>query len=124
MGLRFTALASGSAGNAALVEGDGFGVWIDVGLGPRQLASGLADLGVWDDALADALADVELLAVEFNHDVAMQYASGRPRMLIDRVLGDDGHLSNAQAAELVRAVMARSAAGRLRHVVQLHLSRE
>jgi hypothetical protein len=40
------------------------------------------------------------------------------------VLSDDGHLSNEQATALVRAVLARSPAGRLRHLVQLHLSRE
>jgi hypothetical protein len=44
--------------------------------------------------------------------------------LIARVLGDEGHLSNEQAAELLRAVLARSPAGRLQHVVQLHLSRD
>jgi phosphoribosyl 1,2-cyclic phosphodiesterase len=237
MALRFTVLASGSGGNASLVEAEGFGVLIDAGLGPRQLAarlaaagagwpsvravllthahsdhwkdrtlahlrrrriplychpgchsavslyspafSGLAadglvrpfaageefalapglrcrplpvrhdggptfgfrlsgapdlfgdapalgyvaDLGSWDDALADALADVDVLAVEFNHDAAMEYASGRSPRLIARVLGDEGHLSNAQGADLVRAVLARSASGRPRHVVQLHLSR-
>ena len=62
--------------------------------------------------------------MEFNHDVAMEYASGRSPRLIDRVLGDEGHLSNAQGAGLVRAVLARSEAGRVRHLVQLHLSRE
>jgi ribonuclease BN (tRNA processing enzyme) len=238
MSLRFTVLASGSAGNASLVETDGFGVLIDAGLGPRQLgarlaavglswasvhavllththsdhwkdrtlahlhrrgvalfchpehhgalaafgasfaalrAAGLvrpfaagepfdlapclrcralpvrhdggatfgfrlegapdlfgrsasvayaADLGSWDDGLADALADVDLLAVEFNHDVALEYASGRMPRLIARVLGDDGHLSNEQAADLVRAVLARSPSGRPRHLVQLHLSRD
>jgi hypothetical protein len=44
--------------------------------------------------------------------------------LIQRVLGDEGHLSNVQAAGLVRAVLERSTAGRLRHLVQLHLSRD
>ena len=39
MSLRFTVLASGSGGNASLVETDGFGVLIDAGLGPRQLAT-------------------------------------------------------------------------------------
>jgi hypothetical protein len=83
-----------------------------------------ADLGCWDDGLVEALADVDLLAVEFNHDVALEYASGRMPRLIARVLGDDGHLSNAQAADLVRAVLARSPSGRPRHLVQLHLSRD
>lgn len=236
--MRFTVLASGSSGNASLVQCAGFGVLIDVGLGPRQIsgrlaqvglswsavqavllthahsdhwketsllhlhrykvplwchaghhtvlrtysdgflalhAAGLvrsfeanedfelapqvrcralpvrhdggatfgfrlesygdlfghggalgyvADLGSWDDELAAQLADVDLLAVEFNHDVAMQQASGRAPRLIRRILGDDGHLSNVQAAALVRAVLQRSSAGRLRHLVQLHLSRD
>src|SRR5262245_47684185 len=45
MGLRFTVLASGSAGNASLLEADGFGVLLDAGLGPRQLARRLAAVG-------------------------------------------------------------------------------
>ncbi len=236
--MRFTVLASGSGGNASLVESNGFGVLLDVGLGPRQIAARLAkvglswsavqavllththsdhwryatlahlhrhkvplwchaghhtvlrtyadgflalhgaglvrsfephedfelspglrcralpvrhdggatfgfrlegaadlfgqrgaigyvaDLGCWDDELAAQLADVDLLAVEFNHDVAMQQASGRTARLIQRVLGNDGHLSNVQAAALVRAVLERSTAGRVRHLVQLHLSRD
>jgi ribonuclease BN (tRNA processing enzyme) len=84
----------------------------------------VADLGCWTPELAQALADVDLLALEFNHDVAMEYASGRSRYLIARVLGDDGHLSNEQAAALLCEVVRRSAPGRLRHLVQLHLSRD
>ncbi len=236
--MRFTTLASGSGGNACLVESGGFGVLIDVGLGPRQLAARLsaaglswaavhavllththsdhwkdasilhlhrhriplwchaahhtvlrtysdgflalhdagrvrcfeshqdfepspglrcralpvrhdsgatfgfrlegtadlfgrrgtigyvADLGCWDDELAGHLADVDLLAVEFNHDVDLQRSSGRMPRLIERVLGDDGHLSNAQAVGLVRAVLERSTPDRLRYLVQLHLSRD
>lgn len=236
--MRFTVLASGSGGNASLVESDAFGVLIDAGLGPRQLSARLAkagltwsavqavllththsdhwkdstllhlhrhkiplwchvhhhtvlrtysdgflalydaglvrsfeplqdfelspglrcralpvrhdggatfgfrlegaadlfgqrgaigyvaDLGCWDEELAGYLADVDLLAVEFNHDVNMQHASGRTPRLIQRVLGDEGHLSNVQATELVQAVLERSTAGRLRHLVQLHLSRD
>ena len=45
MGLRFTVLASGSGGNASLVEAEGFGVLIDAGLGPRQLGARLASAG-------------------------------------------------------------------------------
>lgn len=238
MPLYFTALASGSAGNAALVEADGHAVLIDVGLGPRTLADRMArigrtwahvravvlththgdhwkdttlaylrrrnipfychlghhdvlthyspgftqlvaaglvrtfdeheefslapqfvcqalpvshdsgptfgfrlegcpdlfgepaaigyvsDLGCWTEDLAAQLADVDLLAVEFNHDVDMQHASRRPRYLVRRVLSDQGHLSNRQGADLVRAVLDRSEEGRLEVLVQLHLSRE
>ncbi|MHB1425031.1 MAG: MBL fold metallo-hydrolase [Gemmataceae bacterium] len=92
--------------------------------GQRDAVGYVADLGCWDEELAAQLADVDLLAVEFNHDVAMQYASRRTPRLIQRILGEEGHLSNVQAANLVRAVLARSTAGRLRHLVQLHLSRD
>src|SRR5262245_379960 len=83
-----------------------------------------ADLGCWDASLAASLADVDLLALEFNHDVGLECASGRSPRLIARVLGDEGHLSNEQAALLLREVLRRSPPNRLRHLVQLHLSRE
>jgi phosphoribosyl 1,2-cyclic phosphodiesterase len=238
MPLQFTVLASGSGGNASLIDADGFGVLLDVGLGPRQLAARLtaagagwknvraallththsdhwndttfnhllklkiplfchpehhavlrtycaafpglraaglvrdyapdeelplapalncrpfqvrhdggmtcgfrfegapdmfaapcvlvyaADLGCWHAGLAQTMADADVLALEFNHDVALERASGRSPRLIARVLGDDGHLSNAQAAELVREVLRLSEPGRLQHLVQLHLSRD
>src|SRR6516164_5153805 len=45
MTLRFSMLASGSSGNACLIETDGFGVLLDAGLGPRQLSTRLAVVG-------------------------------------------------------------------------------
>jgi hypothetical protein len=83
-----------------------------------------ADLGSWDVDLAHQLADVDLLALEFNHDVDLEYASGRSPYLIERVLSARGHLSNRQAAALLTEVVRRSRPGRLQHVVQLHLSRD
>src|SRR5262249_24827805 len=84
----------------------------------------LADLGCWDDALAEAVTDVELLALEFNHDMDLERSSGRAPRLIQRIIGDDGHLSNALAAGLLREVLRRSPSSCLRQVIQLHLSRE
>jgi phosphoribosyl 1,2-cyclic phosphodiesterase len=232
MSVRFHVLASGSSGNACVLEADGFGVLIDFGLSPRQLAprmkkcrltwerihavllthehsdhwrpaalthfaklglpiychadhlgafdqgarafasleaAGLlrhyeigeglrlharfecvpielshdgvmtcgfrfagagwavgyaADLGCWTGELARQFADVDLLALEFNHDVPMQLASGRHPMLIRRVLSNVGHLSNDQAAGLFAEILQRSTPGRLRQLVQLHLSRD
>src|SRR5947209_6584545 len=46
MPVRFTVLASGSSGNASLLETDDFGLLIDAGLGPRQLASRLTAMGL------------------------------------------------------------------------------
>jgi phosphoribosyl 1,2-cyclic phosphodiesterase len=231
----FTVLGSGSAGNACLLEAEGFGLLVDSGLGPRQLASRLhavgaawpqvhavllshthadhwnertlaylqrlriplychaehhtdlhdtspsfhslhkaglvrfyeidvpvpltpalscrpfslrhdggltcgfrfevpdgrrpalayaTDLGSWHADLARLLADVDVLALEFNHDEALERSSGRSPRLIARVLGDHGHLSNDQAAELVRHCLDLSEPGRLRHLVQMHLSRQ
>jgi phosphoribosyl 1,2-cyclic phosphodiesterase len=52
--LRFRVLASGSDGNATLVEGGGARVLLDAGLGPRQLAERLLAAGV-DPASLDAI---------------------------------------------------------------------
>lgn len=84
----------------------------------------LADTGCWHARMADDMADVDLLALEFNHDVELQRRSGRAPYLIARNLGDRGHLSNDQAAEFLSAVYARSRNGTVRNVVLLHLSRQ
>jgi phosphoribosyl 1,2-cyclic phosphodiesterase len=83
-----------------------------------------ADLGTWTAAHVEAFANVDVFAIEFNHDIELQITSGRPQFLVDRVLGDDGHLSNEQGARLLRAVLERTEPGRLSKVVQLHLSRQ
>jgi phosphoribosyl 1,2-cyclic phosphodiesterase len=82
-----------------------------------------ADLGSWHSELARLLSDVEVLALEFNHDVVMEQNSGRSPHLIARVLGDEGHLSNEQAAALLQESLSHSPNGRLQHLVLLHLSR-
>lgn len=91
----------------------------------RPVAVGyLADTGCWTDDMADGMADVDLLGVEFNHDVELQRRSGRPYHLIARNLGDRGHLSNGQGAAFVEAVIGRSRPGSVRHLVLLHLSEQ
>lgn len=84
----------------------------------------LADTGMWTAIQADALAEADVLALEFNHDVEMQRTSGRPPFLIRRILGHRGHLSNAQGAELLRAVLSHSRPGRVRSAVLIHLSEQ
>jgi phosphoribosyl 1,2-cyclic phosphodiesterase len=84
----------------------------------------VSDTGSWSCGLADALANVDVLAVEFNHDEFLQRRSGRRRELIERNLGDGGHLSNDQAAELVLETIRRSTRRIPRHLVLLHLSND
>jgi len=84
----------------------------------------LADLGRLTDQITEAVADVDLLALEFNHDEELERKSGRHPRLIKRVMGDDGHLSNAQAAELFRRVVESGANGGPKTLIQMHLSQD
>jgi phosphoribosyl 1,2-cyclic phosphodiesterase len=108
-------------------DGETFGFRLegDSGLfGPGWSLGYAADLGCWNNELAASLSDVDLLALEFNHDEEMQRNSGRPHFLIRRVLGDRGHLSNCQAGSLLGKVLRESTRTPPRYVVPLHLSRE
>jgi phosphoribosyl 1,2-cyclic phosphodiesterase len=84
----------------------------------------MTDTGCWSEPMADAMADVDALGVEFNHDVTLQLNSGRSPYLIRRNLGDRGHLSNDQGASLVSAILERSGPGSVRDLVLLHLSEQ
>jgi len=97
--------------------------WIDP-QGQGWSVGHASDLGCGSADLIEHLAGVDVLALEFNHDVSMERRSRRPRFLIDRVLSDQGHLSNEQAGGLAAAIVERSAAHAPAHLVQLHLSRE
>lgn len=82
-----------------------------------------SDLGHVPDGLSRAFRSVDVLALEFNHDVEMQRRSLRPPDLVARVLGTHGHLSNVQAADFVRSLL-RGRSAPLQALYQLHLSRE
>ena len=91
-----------------LFEHDGLrlGYVTDTGHIPRQVES--------------ILQGVHALYVESNYDEKLLHGSGRPWSLIERIEGRWGHLSNSQAAELVRRV----AHPGLQHVILAHLSSE
>ena len=103
----------------------GFRVEAKPGRNARSVAIGyMADTGSWSPGMADLFSGVDLLGVEFNHDVEMQRRSPRSAFLIARNLGDRGHLSNRQGADFVTAVLDRSGRGAVRHLVLLHLSQQ
>jgi phosphoribosyl 1,2-cyclic phosphodiesterase len=78
----------------------------------------VTDCGRITPPLIEHVTGVEVLAIESNYDPEMQVSSGRPRFLVDRIMGGSGHLSNQQAREAVRKIQPRQ------RVVLLHLSRQ
>lgn len=89
-----------------------------------QCGDGGAKLGVITDAgsispvMREALQHCDALLLECNHDVERLQQSSYPAALKRRILGSHGHLSNAQAAELLQACLH----PRLRVVLAAHLS--
>ena len=65
----------------------------------------VTDLGQPTSTLREHLTGLHHYILESNYDVDMEMNSARPRVLIDRVMGRRGHLSNRQAAHLLAEVM-------------------
>ena len=84
----------------------------------------LADLGIWNKALVEQFTDLDLLALEFNHDEDLQKNSKRPQFLIDRIMGNEGHLSNYQAVCFLDYLKSLGVSKLPKHLVQVHLSEQ
>ncbi|MDB5965670.1 MAG: beta-lactamase-like protein [Polaromonas sp.] len=78
----------------------------------------LTDLGHATGHVLEHLALCDALVLECNHDSALLADSAYPAFLKRRVGGDHGHLSNAAAADIARALRH----GKLKHLVAAHLS--
>lgn len=78
------------------------------------------DTGLLPSAAMQLLANARILALESNHDVPMLRTGSYPRMLQDRIMSANGHLSNDQAADAVRELVTE----RTEHVVAMHISQE
>jgi phosphoribosyl 1,2-cyclic phosphodiesterase len=92
-----------------------------VGYVVRDGASSLGyatDLGHPSALAMERLRGCEILVVEANHDVGMLRAGSYPAHVKQRVLGRHGHLSNEQAAEMLREVVTPST----RSIFLAHLS--
>lgn len=88
-----------------------------IGEGEERLAV-VTDLGHVPREAHGLLSGCDYYIFESNHDREMELGSGRSWDLIQRVVGDWGHLSNLQAAEALAAL----AGARTREVVLAHLS--
>jgi len=78
----------------------------------------LTDAGGPTEVIASALRRVDALVLECNHDETMLRTGPYPPFLKVRIAGDRGHLSNAQAAALLRELDCH----RLGWVAAAHLS--
>lgn len=80
----------------------------------------VTDTGYVKNRCLDKLANADHYIVESNHDPDLLYATSRPMVLKQRILGPNGHLSNADCA----ALLARLAGERTRTITLAHLSDE
>ena len=78
------------------------------------------DIGTPLDSIGMQLKEATYATLESNHDPILLKASGRAPQLIQRIAGPRGHLSNYQAAELVK----KFAAPGLRQLFLAHLSQD
>lgn len=78
----------------------------------------LTDTGVSTPHIESMLYGCEALLLECNHDTEMLMKGSYPDFLKQRVGGQQGHLSNEQAAELLKQIDHSC----LQHVVAAHLS--
>jgi phosphoribosyl 1,2-cyclic phosphodiesterase len=88
--------------------------------GRRRLGV-LTDLGHVFDGLEGVLASLDAVLLESNYDPLMLANGPYPWRLQERIRGPAGHLSNLEAAELVRQA---ARAGRLQWACLGHLSEE
>jgi len=77
-----------------------------------------ADTGCITKELKKAFTDLDVLLIEFNHDVDMLIKGPYPESLKQRILGNKGHLSNIQAAQFI----ADNLNSKLKHLFVGHIS--
>ncbi len=80
----------------------------------------MTDVGHLTDEMKKYIGEANYLIIEANYDVEMLKAGTYPQHLKERIMGDRGHMSNADCAK----ALAENATGRLRHVWLCHLSEE
>ncbi len=78
----------------------------------------ITDLGRSTRLVERMVSQLDICVLEFNHDHEMLMDGPYPWHLKQRVRGQHGHLSNDQAAALLR----QGASAKLRHLVLAHLS--
>lgn len=83
-----------------------------------KLFACVTDTGCIDEHLVEFLAPCQAIMLESNHDVDMLLKGNYSYPLKKRILSDHGHLSNAQAAEMLCKLVGKSP----KQVILAHLS--
>lgn len=82
----------------------------------------VTDTGCVDDRLFEEIMDSDLLVLEANHDVEMLKYCHYPWSVKQRILGEQGHLSNEAAGKLLVKLLKECQ--NQKNVLLAHLSRE
>lgn len=82
----------------------------------------VTDTGCCSEEILSQAEQADILVLEANHDVDMLRIGKYPWFLKQRVLGDQGHLSNEAAGRCLVELLRRNSKNR--HVYLAHLSRE
>lgn len=82
----------------------------------------ITDTGVFSEDILSCVADADLMVIEANHDVEMLRNGRYPPLLKQRILSDQGHMSNVEAGEAIIRIMAMDRKPRC--FLLGHLSRE
>ncbi|HWQ79389.1 MAG TPA: MBL fold metallo-hydrolase [Anaerovoracaceae bacterium] len=89
--------------------------------GGKQISI-VTDTGCMSEEIISEIKDADILILEANHDVDMLRVGRYPWFLKQRILGEEGHLSNAAAGEIILRLLSEN--GKERHVLLAHLSKE
>lgn len=80
----------------------------------------LTDTGYVSREVMEAVKDADLYMMEMNHNVEMLHMCDRPWNLKQRILGDDGHLSNEDGAYVLSKIVGENT----KHVFLSHISQD
>lgn len=80
----------------------------------------ITDTGYVPNKYYNILSTISVILIESNHDVLMQKNSGRPWVLINRVLSERGHLSNEDCSLILTQIVS----NHTKRVIFGHISEE
>lgn len=78
------------------------------------------DLGSISSNIRNKFRNSDAIVLESNHDIRMLKDGPYPAFLKKRILGKNGHLSNAESAATLASVISH----RTKHIILAHLSQE